>query len=89
MLTFSIVITGIHMPKMNGVELVYNIRTRYLKQPILVMSASAEDQLDALRSHYPSLLHVLTLPFSLKHFREVVIKLVNAEMIRGDDEQHQ
>ena len=80
---FTIVITGIHMPRMNGVELVDSIRAKYPKQPILVMSASAEEQLDALRIRYPSLLHTLTLPFPLKLFRETVIALVNTEMIRG------
>jgi CheY-like chemotaxis protein len=77
--TFSAVITDVHLPEMNGLELVARIREnpRFRSLPILVVSADADPSTPA-RALGLGANAYFTKPFSPSAMRKKLEELINA-----------
>lgn len=72
---FSIVITDLQMPKMNGVELIENIQAVCSHQPIIIISAFHEDnRFNAIGNR--DFVYVLTKPLLLNDFLSTLQRIV-------------
>lgn len=79
---FDLVLTDIHMPRMNGLELIEKIRKRDSNIPLLVLSAFNDEAyfLEAIRSGLDA---YLLKPFEMEQFIAVILKVVK----KLDDEK--
>lgn len=79
---FSIVITDLQMPKMNGVELIEKIQTAFCYQPIIIISAFHEDsRFNAIVDS--GTLYLLTKPLVLSDFLSALQSIVANGEISG------
>lgn len=79
---FSIVITDLQMPKMNGVELIEKIQTAFCYQPIIIISAFHEDsRFNAIVDS--GTLYLLTKPLVLSDFLSALQSIVVNGEISG------
>jgi DNA-binding response OmpR family regulator len=70
---FDLIITDIHMPNMDGIELLIELRKRVRGQKIIVMSGSGQDSIDGLRTAtLLGALSVMNKPFAMRELRERV-----------------
>lgn len=77
---FSVVITDIHMPRMNGLELIENIYTLNEKQIIIVISAYNEEaDMNHLKSDTT---YFLSKPLALNQFLDVLQKVTLDEEVQ-------
>jgi len=78
--SFDLVITDYVMPVMKGDELAANIKSLKPRQPILLITAYA-DQLDRANSGIDA---VLGKPFSFQQLREVIKQLLSEPAVAAD-----
>lgn len=79
---FSIVITDLQMPKMNGVELIVKIQAAFYHQPIIIISAFHEDsRINTILDS--DTLHLLTKPLVLSDFLSALQLIVANGEISG------
>ena len=71
---YDLLITDIAMPRLNGVELIDQIRIRDEHLPIMVISGKLNDEL-RLALHHKSVNHILSKPIKPIEFREKIAGL--------------
>lgn len=75
---FSLIITDINMPDINGLELISFIKKHpdYKKIPVLVISTERSEE-DRKRAEKLGACDYLVKPFKMEEFREKVLKYLN------------
>ncbi|MFC1532722.1 response regulator [Thermodesulfobacteriota bacterium] len=68
---FDLLITDIHMPRLDGIELLRKMKRAGRKEKVIIMTGKPLDQ-SRLKKEIPPVFTYLRKPFHMNHFLEVV-----------------
>jgi YesN/AraC family two-component response regulator len=77
---YSLLITDIHMPEMNGVELINKLRTYGSFIPIIVVSGMLNFQTREYLSSIESI-HIIEKPFNIKSLIEIINNIITKKTL--------
>lgn len=72
---FSLIVTDVKMPKMDGIELLHQIRNRGIFTPVIVITGYANVE-DAVKAMKLGAVDYLTKPFSIDKLKSIVSRLI-------------
>lgn len=72
---FSLIVTDVKMPKMDGIEFLHQIRNRGIFTPVIVITGYANVE-DAVRAMKLGAVDYLTKPFSIDRLKSIISRLI-------------
>lgn len=73
---FSLIVTDVKMPKMDGIEFLHQIRNRGIFTPVIVITGYANVE-DAVRAMKLGAVDYLTKPFSIDRLKSIISRLIS------------
>lgn len=82
--TYDIVLTDVRMPRLNGVDLVYELERLNIDVPLIVMTAHAEVD-SAVKSLKHGALDYIRKPFTVEELHRVLSHVIATHTIKRDE----
>jgi len=82
--TFDLVITDIHMPRLDGISMLHHMEKAGRKEKVIIMTAKPSDQV-LLCNKMPRVIAQIYKPFRIENFLELVIAATAGNEYIPDD----
>lgn len=82
---FDLVITDHNMPKMTGLELVYQVHFDFPQIPFIVISGYSQQEMQDMIDHHPAIKAVLRKPISGQMLAQKMEAILGQEMKKNED----